>query len=559
MAPASPDYGTNRQYGAWRVFRDRRALMEYTGHEAGDVVLLSEPGREGLFRCTPGPSQINRDPLQGIYVSSSKGSVHYERIWDGIHGEPEWFGAIVDNSAIDNSEAIQACIDLCPITLLKAAKYYIGTLGYAAGSYCIKIQIDGRKLVGVSATQRGSISATELVLNSGLATGILVGFEADPGNPTDDWLMEAHVENLSIRRNTAAGHSIANPATGMTNAPTGLRMQFAIVCKITNVWSLEHSFGFVSYATVACVYNSCRALRYTAGTGRGNDFWAGYWQDNSAPTPYNSGNASLYYLQCGAFSNASQANAPMYSYNVGIGTNQGFTDTYIIGFESSNCAYGIDVKGRSSKALDYHTEDLIITDPVLDGNLRAGIRISLAGANTAVQIKGHYIGCSNATDPTAKGILLDNVRGSVTIMGGQTIATVGNPAAGLYAFQSSGVTSIGNIYTDIAEPIVLDQVLNFRLQDRINAARVPFTQAVKISASSRGTIDCDVGCSDPRLTIGKGVNLAGSGNSKIKVECTGIDPAHMAGGWADKLVHNGKQITSPGAFGSSCLALGIMD
>lgn len=473
-------------------------------------------------------------------------------------GFAEWWGASPTNAAVDSGPAIQACLNTAKITQLRGLPYYIGNPSMAVGSYCLKIQTPGRVLQGFGPTQFANGNLTQLIIQSPTASGILVGFNTDPGGP-GLWLEGVRVKDLTIARNVGT-YPLANPPTGSANSPTGLRLQWASLCYIEHVYSIEHTFGFATYGTVVCHYVDCRALRYTAGTTPSNDFWAAFFQDNSAVTGLNSGNASLYYQNCGAFSNVG-AGGPTFINNVGIESASGFTDTFIDKLETGQTMYGIYMTGRQHTAADYQTEDLIITNCVLDSPTIAAIFILNSGPDTAVQISGCYMAPATGAGGSC-GILMSQVFGSVGITGNQTISAAGNTSIGLSLSNCSGVTSINNIYTDISLPVAVLTCSNIRVRDTINAVIVaPPVCAVAFDTVQRGTIECQVYASLP-IAIATGVKLIGACNF-IEVNCTGIDPLHITGGSANKLLANGTQITTTGLFngggaGSNCLASGIM-
>lgn len=519
----------------------------------GSIAFVVNPGREGLFICHAGTAPS--DPLQGVYVSSNTGGFYWERDWDGVNGRVEWFGAVPNSSANDSTAAIQACIDLCPVTQLGAASYYIGTGLTAPGAVCLTINQTGRQIVGSGGSQFGTPGGSELVIQSSTASGIRVGYTAKPGGP-ETWAENIQLQDFTVRRNVAV-YPVGNPSTGSANAPTGVILEWAAICKLNNVWTVEHSFGFRAYGTVACVLQGCRALRFTAGTAPGNDFFVGYEHDSTAASGYNSGNASTYYIHCGAFSN--YAAGGNYTYNAGFRFYQGFTDTFLLFPETANCGYGMDLQGRSTTDLDWQTEDFICFGGVFDGARDAGVRITTTGPRTAVQIQNCYVGATMATGPASIGVYVFESHGAVAISNCQGIGPVGNPATGLLVENSSGVTSSNNIWTDFQDPIRLVNTTWYRIEDRINfAGQTALTAGVQVTNSSYGKIDCDIASSNPLFTVPAGVKLIGTSSTHVEIACTGIYPPSLAGGSANKLIYNNTQITSAGTFGTSCLASGIM-
>ena len=133
----------------------RIVMASRPGPLAGDVVALTENGREGPFECLAGTTPV--DPSEGLYIASTTPSFYYARIWDGIHGRPEWFGAVAGNPAVDNRTAFDACVALCPTIQFAAADYYISDVW--------KMNTSARNLCGVP------------------GSGSTIGFGLDTANP----------------------------------------------------------------------------------------------------------------------------------------------------------------------------------------------------------------------------------------------------------------------------------------------------------------------------------------------------------------------------------------
>jgi len=526
------------------------------------VVFLTNEGREGQFICKAGSAPS--DPLEGIYVSSNTPGFYWERIWDQVNGQPEWFGAIVNNIAIDNIAAIQACINLCPVTQLQAAKYYIGTAALSAGSVCLTMSDSNKVLRGVAPSQlwgysRGAsqaLLATRLIINSPLASGVLLGKATNPGSDLKLYTESSRIEDLTVERNVVT-YPLQNPATGFVNAPKGIIMQFAAVCEINRVYSLEHSMGVYIGGTVACHLNLVRVLRYKAGTAPGNDFSHAYFQDNSVTTEFNSGNASLYYTDCGAFSNdRAGGGAPNYTENTGIKAPFGFTDTFITRLETSNVGYGLRLTGSGGTALNVQTEDLQITDAVLDGCGFAGILLENCGPNSDVTISGGYINVSVGTGPTAKAIWFNDFHGSATVYGIKLFGVAGNPSQGIYGLNSSGITAQGCNITNFQDPELWEGCTWFSTSNRINGAtQTVLTAAVQLINCQSATIDPNSANSNGALpAMPYGVLLTGALNDRITIGASGIyKPSTTV-----KVRANGVDLTTTGSFNAGVSANNLL-
>ena len=451
-------------------------------------------------------------------------------------GYPEWWGARAGDPGFDCQPAIQAALRACPCTALQAGDYYIAST--------LKILDHGRSLEGVAPTQNGHRGATRLMLTSGTADGLQVGFDKSPGG-AKLWLDHARVSDLTVQRVAP----IENPASGFANAPCGVRLQWTVSCTLERVETIEHSHGFYITGTVHCFLRHCQAFRYTAGKVRANDFFNGFFMDNSPASGFNSGNASLYIQNCGAFS--SQA-VPL-SESSGIKSHAGFTDTFITGFECALVGYGLNMNGRGSRDVDYQTEDLIVDTCVLDSPTGVGILISGGSKVTAAQIHNSYIA------PAGPGVAIAvrDCGGAVGVTGCQIIATPGNTATGLEVTRASGVSAMNNIFTDIQNPVVIRAATDVRVVDTINnVTQKTAVAAVQVEGLDRGYLAPIITGAEGHSPAG--VLLKGKGATGVEINCTGIRPSAIAGGKANILLADGAAVASPGPFAGGNLASGIL-
>jgi hypothetical protein len=537
----------------------RAAMAALLAPIPGSIVALSEAGREGFFICRAGSVPVS-DPLQGIYVVSATPNRYFERLWDGDVAPPEWFGGKAGDINFNNAPILQAMHDMgVNWSILK--QYYIGTGSEGAGTVLINITRSGFRVRGLVASQTRAIGAavpatsSELIIKSPYAIGILVGPAVNPGGSgVVNWIEGVMITDVSIPRLTTT--PIANPASGITNAPAAMIVQYAQVCTFARVYTSEHSFGIRFSNTVAIRWVQCRHLRYTSGANLGNDFYAGFYQDNTPSSPFVSGNASVFYLDCGVFSNMAAGNS--YTYNAGIQIRGGFTDTFIKGLETANCGYGVDAEGRSTTAVDYQTQDFEVSGGVFDGCRWAAVRIGIAGPRTSVKIIGNYCHVSNATGPVSIAIYLDNVQGLQTITANEILANPGNPAIGIYGFNSSGFRTTGNIISDLSRPVLLENCVGFIMDDAVCVSVVvPGIAAIEGTNCQSGELRPLIKRSAGAATLPCGVQLNGTLNRRVEVRGSGINSDSITGGAANKLKSNGASVSSTGTFNTDCLYSGI--
>jgi hypothetical protein len=86
----------------------------------GAILSLNEGRRSGFFEVFTGTAPS--DPLEGLYIQGS--GKYLARRWDGINAKPEWFGAAIDDGAVDSYPGIAACITLTGMCALSKGIYY---------------------------------------------------------------------------------------------------------------------------------------------------------------------------------------------------------------------------------------------------------------------------------------------------------------------------------------------------------------------------------------------------------------------------------------------------
>lgn len=524
---------------------DRQALARAPA-APGARLLVDEGGRVGAWVWRGGDQRaaVAADPHQGLTVAHATippSTGAWRREWDGVHGHAEWFGARADDPAFDNQQPLQAAIDLVPTLLLGAGSYHLrGGIG---------ITRNGTRIIGAGLTQTDQGTndrGTQIVCSSATDTIIRIGAasERQPATLTET----VQLIDLTVRRSAAP----FVPQTGVEGA-IGIALRWCVNCHIERVFSIDSTRGWHLYGTVENYLRHCGALRAISGNhGGSGDVFVGFHLDYRAPLAGgNAGNASLYIDHCRAFGGFG-GRAPDCRYSAGLRTDGGWVDLYIHGLETGTLHYGIHGNGDGAgEGLSFRTENLTISNCVLDPGYKAAIQLENADASSAVQIVANYC----AVTPSGTAIALANLGGAVTLTGNQCIN--GSPGGtGLSAVAVANLRTNGNIYTRLKEPIYLERVTNFAVADTIRVFdKAPDYPAVTVAACRRGQIDC--------IVSGRsGVQAAGvalkNGSSRIEINATNIDPAALIGGAATKLTLDGRPVTATGAFGDACLATGIM-
>ena len=267
------------------------AALAASALKPGQMAYVAEPGREGLFRCVAGrPPQA--DPMQGLFVPGARGSRHFARVWDGIAGRPEWFGAQVNDGRADCAPAIEACIVLCPVTQLAQADYFIRRT--------LVVDRARRTVRGTARYASDEGQGTRIILQ-GSAPGIhdadvlLVGSVRKPPGVHDSYPTGIHLSDLTLIRD---GASAPHASGDLRRYPAGLRASYLVHCTFARITSLESSVGFYFGGTVYTKVDDCLAQRVMAGQRTEPDLAAGFFLDGTPEIGLAGGNASIYLDRC---------------------------------------------------------------------------------------------------------------------------------------------------------------------------------------------------------------------------------------------------------------------
>lgn len=480
------------------------------------------------------------DPLHGLYQPHRKIPVAtgcWVRLWDGITGYPEWFGAIPDDGTHDSLPALQACLALCPITLLAPVDYYI--------SATLKLNTAYRTIRGHAQHWGKPGDSTRIILKSARGDVVQLGPDKSPGS-INDFLTEVTLESLCLSRSEA----VMPPTTGYRNGPSGLRIQFALYARVNNVWSTEHSIGFLFAGAVNSFVANCYAFRSRTGANSKNDFFHGYFYDGAAKIGAAGGNASLYLKEC----NTAVGGAPGLTITSGIYCERGWTDFFVSKHETVTTQYGIYMSGADAPASG--TQDCTIEGCKFDQFSIAGVYVADGGRNSNLSLIDIYAAPTSARTAIA-GFQFSNTLGSISMIGGFVLGVNNVKARGIYV-NNAAVNVRDTMIFDCPYPVVIEPGQNCFIAPIIENPTVTAPLgAVYVSARTTRNVIAPV-VKGSAGKFAKGVDLSGVANSYTEVQCSGIDPACIKGGAGNKLVSNGVAITTAGAFSTNCLASGIM-
>lgn len=510
-----------------------RAQMAALSGRAGQAVLLTEAGREGLFILRDGGPPAS-DPLQGLYVPGKLASVHWARRWDGTHGLVEWFGARADDPgpAGDNHRAIEACHALCPIALLRAAAYHTADT--------LRLRVSNRTL-------RGTGIAIEAPFDKG--TRILC---ADPrrdvihvgGTGEGDRKALINVENMS------AGWSVdlTVPAEGREgDAPAAFHVTHVIGAHLKSCHAVDPLIGFRFNGIINSRCSVYGVMRYKSYRGAGRDFVRGVWVQGR-PSLFAGGNASLY-LNDGNVSTSADKRAAYY-FPMGIYADADFADLYIQGLETSQIAFPVFLDGAGGDYAGGHG-DVHIRGLVLDQIIGDGVTIRNANPLAKIHIDGGYIQVVDSRQNN-KGLWFENGSGAITVANLQITGTDdSSTSTGIYLRNQPNVSISDTVIVEnFAFPVIVEKgCARTSLACTVNGGqlRARGHAAVRLDGASQALVRPKVTGAAGVWTAG--VELLGAAHDRVHVDPTMVDPAAVAPG--RKLVINGKPVSGSGHFAAN--------
>lgn len=500
------------------------------------VVFLTDEGREGQFICKAGVAPS--DPLEGIYVSSNTPSFYWERVWDGINGYPEWFGAITDSNSgtipSDNLDAMQACLTLCPVTNFGPHDYWIDDT--------FKINVQYRTVAGaVIPDGYNTGTGTRILCTDTTKNVIQVGPDSAPVS-TSSYYRNITVKNLCARWAAA----LTPPSPGNeSSAVKAWLVNYVLNCQIQNCAAWEPIIGFYFYGAVYTKVDDCTVFR-SSEFGGGNDFFRGFWPQG-APAILAGGNPSLYLNRC----NVATGGSPALLEPTGLYINADFSDIFVDDFETSQVENGIVVNGAGSSNASGKL-DLHIRNCIMDQCNGDGIRINALNAMSMVTISGGYVQV-NDTGAAKCGIVVSGSvnNGAVSIGNGiQLLSGVGTSNKGIYLSQQSNVVIDKTVMIeDFYKPIEIDGgSINCEVAATINNPNTGngASAAVLVNDADQITVSCAI--YGKSSAFAQGFFSVGTALDKSSIDPTRFQASAISGGAANKVQINSVQITSPGYY-----------
>ena len=511
---------------------------------AGDVVFVTDLGREGLFVCRAGTAPS--DPLQGVYVASNTANFYWERDWDNINGYPEWFGAVVNSNSggipAANLAALQACVVLCPVTNLQTADYWISSTW--------KIQTQYRTVRGGVMSDGYNTGTGTRVLSLDTAANVIqVGPDSAPVGGTSNYYRNITVENVCARWAAA----LTPPASGSeSTAVKAWLINYVLSCQFKNLAAWEPIIGFYLYGTVYTKFDDCAVFRSNSYGGL-NDFFRGFWAQG-IPAILTGGNPSLFMNRC----SVNIGGAPVLVSPTGFYTNGNFADMFLDKFETAAMHTGVLVDGTGANS-GASRLNLHIRDCVLDQCSQNGIYINALNDMSMVTIDGGYAQV-NDTGVTGKGIWLtgSSNAGSVSIGGGiQLLSGTGTTNYGIYISGQSNVRVSSNaVVEDFYNPVVIDGgSAGCEVRATINNPNTGNGASAAVTINS--AVDCFIApvVDGAATKFAQGVFSVGTALNRATIDPTLFNSAAISGGATNKVqLNSGVAITAPGYYTTAGVA-----
>lgn len=439
-------------------------------------------------------------------------------------GYAEWWGAVVNDTGTDCQAAIDAAHAALPWLKLQAGKYYLASTNVTFGTNNRRVSGFGMG-AGIFGTQGG----TEIVSQSSTAHVVRVGLLTDPGS-IGSFAQGLILEDFSTNRTVAVTPPTAGSEAG---APSGFIVDYVLDLTMNRLGAVDNSIGFNSANVIASKYVGCISARLTNGNSATNDIYWGFLANSTGTY----GHQTVFYDRC-----ASTANPVAQGSKYGFTSSGQITDVQIIQFEADAYDEGIllDGTGATKSSIDN-----VISGCILDQCISYGIRIQNQPAKSTFKITNCYALCK--VGATAH-YSVSGTGSQFTLLGNEAVGLTGTSAYGLQIDGATGVTSIGNMWNECANPVTTSGT-NFIICDNIlNQTQAVTTASIDVTAGAYGRIASVIGGAAGSPI---GVNVA-SGVTSLEVNTSTIN----AGAVTNVLDYAGAKVTSLGTFGTSNLAVG---
>lgn len=502
----------------------------------------------GVFKLRQGA--MPTDVQEGIYIASDTATYYWERDWDGIHGKPEWFGAVTNSSSggvpAANLTAIAACVTLCPVTLLEKADYFISNV------WKFTEAVSRKTIRGVAGAIDTQGDATRVVLtgaNAATAKVLQVGPDSMPATYPSNVPYELHFHDIVFMRNAAV-----TPGATVFDGVRGVSVQGALGCTFHNIKSVDSAIGFYITGAVNCHFDSkCQSHRATAGTSPTNDYTVGWMLGGVAANfGFAGANASVYL----ANPIATVSTSVSFIDTFGLYAFGYIADTFITDLETTSFNKGGLVDGQSITTAGAQA-NFTLNNPRFDAFGSNGLEINNLNSTANVDVSNPYFGPLSTGD---FGLRIYNTNnGPVKVRGGVVAAYYTNPAGfiGLALDTTQGVMVDGLALIDCDKPVVVSNSSGYDIKPHINNPNHTGADVAVafVNTNARGRCDPIVRGKAAAFTVG--VSYAGTASNNTETGLSAINPGCLTASSANnKIFYNGSTTIGTTPFGTGNLYLG---
>lgn len=339
--------------------------------------------------------KFNKQIIANEYEHIFTGPGNVSAVGDGY---AEWFGAVVNNSGIDNSYAINKAYHSFDGLILHGGKYYVNST--------VIFDQDGKYVKGIgSGRALGSPDSQSVITTTSTTLSPIVKI----GNSSGLW--SGLFSYFGAVRENNGGQDMI-----------GVEILNTIQTQFNTIFS-RSTKCFHCVGNVHATFDKCLAM--IRGAGSGYDQYGFYFANTDTnPATNTKGNVSIYLTNTTIEGSGAQ--------QIGVYHDEGAGDFYIDGLEATYIHTGLSFVGNNATGL----HDVHLNRIVVDNFSQYGIRI-INAPNAQVTINGGYFyGAFNA-------LRLYNTVG-VVVSNCEFFYSVVNDTAAIYLEKCNGFTSRNN-------------------------------------------------------------------------------------------------------------------
>lgn len=359
---------------------------------------------------------------------------------------PEWF-----EHATEYSSAINTCLRSFNSCTLADKTYNI--------SNSVVLNKSGMRLTGTALGQTVS-SSRSIIKCSGNFTALSIGDSSK--TEINSFPSGIYVSSIIVEAE--------NPSEGIK----GIVCDTLLHSVLQDIECRNFAIDYYFHGCIFCLIKYCIAIQYF-DTMVKHGFECGGTVTNGVI----GSNASIYFINCSATGTSTTAYYDWAFYITGAPA-----DTFVYGFESSGYMNGIYITD-DYKTSAYSESDITLQNVIIDSYNLHGIMLEgLDNSNNpgTVTIVNSYTS-SGSVNAETYGIRVRNCSTPVSIIGTRIVGSSGgNSAIGIYADSSNGISSTGNLITDMPRPYLINGSM-IRLCDNVNGRKISANPVINFTGT----------------------------------------------------------------------------